>query len=104
MSNATNPAIKPGSHYAPIWFGKWSSLSSRLWAQFISVSTYSGADSFVGRLYFTPSSHRYSYLPRPWSAHSSHTTFQANLGPADMIGHCDGAGRFNMIDLRLGKR
>lgn len=48
--------------YRPIWFGKMDSSSSKLCAQFISASTYSGAVSLVGRLYLTPSSHRYSYL------------------------------------------
>lgn len=49
--------------YIPILLGKTASSSSNDWAQFISASTYSGAGSFVGRLYLTPSSQRYSYLP-----------------------------------------
>ena len=95
---------RTGSSHGPIWLGKYSSLSRRLWAQFISVSTYSGADSFVGRLYFTPSSHRYSNLSGPWSTYKSHPTLSGDyLGPADMIGHCDDPRGFNKTDLGHGE-
>lgn len=49
-------------HSSPILLGNTISSSSKLCAQFISASTYSGAGSFAGRLYLTPSSQRYSYL------------------------------------------
>ena len=33
----------------------------------------------------------------------THHLSDGYLGPADMIGHCDSAGRFNKVDLRYGR-
>ena len=51
-----------GAPHSPICIGKIRSSSRMPCAQFMSASTYSGAGSFEGRLYLTPSSQRYSYL------------------------------------------
>jgi len=77
---------------SPILFGNTFSSSNMFCAQFIKASTYSGAGNLVGRLYLTPSSHKYSYLPSPGQTtyHKMNIEVKTNRGPEDMIGHSVG--------------